>query len=429
MMLGLGIALSPALAPSSRLAPYQARPALPAGTIITQWQSGHGWTKGGTGGSGGDDTAVFAEGIQSYRLSTPANATPIYATKAGLSGINLTTHFLRYRLRVSEWAKLGALYLAITDGAGVFSQTTIGSGLTGIASDGEWVYLHLTGGDFKQPQASNYLTVDPSNVTAFRLSAQGTASNAPFDLNIQHLELLPYAGPGHVIFAFDDGWKSTYAKALPILSARNFPALVYPICDAISAGIGSGSYMGRDELRSLQDTYGWDIGCHAATLAHHNSANGLLDLSLADFRQECIDMKRWNRRYGFTADHFAWPLGKQDRDRRLIAAQYFSSIRVFRNQLNSFETDTYPFADPTYLRQMAVTGGSSPSSAAAVTAAIDQAMTAKKTAILTFHNIVDGGGSNGIDYPTASFQAIVNHVAAQGYKVTTLTEVFADGLS
>ena len=53
-------------------------------------------------------------------------------------------------------------------------------------------------------------------------------------------------------------------------------------------------------------------------------------------------------------------------------------------------------------------------------------MAAKRTLVLTFHDIGNGGTST--EYPTASFASIVAHVATKGYPVKTLTEVFARGV-
>ena len=73
-----------------------------------------------------------------------------------------------------------------------------------------------------------------------------------------------------------------------------------------------------------------------------------------------------------------------------------------------------------------MTGGASPSPAAAITALIDTCMLAKKTLILTFHDIGNGGGNS--EYPVASFAAVIGHIATKAYPVKTLTRIFARGV-
>ena len=195
------------------------------------------------------------------------------------------------------------------------------------------------------------------------------------------------------------------------------------ICDQHGATGGS-LYMNRAELRALQNA-GWDIGCHADTIAHHNAAGGLTALDAAGIRRRLRGDEAMATRLRIPSDHFAWPLGSHTAALRAIAAQYFSSQRGFRTNLNSFEADIYPFADATRLRQCAVTNGASPSSAATVTALIDTCMAAKKTLILTFHDIGNGGG--GSEYPVSNFASVIAHIASHGYPVKTLTRDFRAG--
>jgi peptidoglycan/xylan/chitin deacetylase (PgdA/CDA1 family) len=415
--LGAGLSAIAAIGTGLRLAPFQPSPPLPAGRIlISNFQPGHGWVKGGTGGAGADDTAVFEEGTQSVKLTTPASSVVVHFSRAGLPNYNLTTHFLRYRLRINQWTRLGSLFVGATDNAGVFSQVAVLSGVSNVADDGEWVTVQVAGKDLTSGP-----TINLANIVSIRLSAQAVTQSV--ELNIQRLELVPLPAEGVVVLAFDDGWRSTYLNALPVMDAKGFAGIVYPICEMLTPGSQSANYMAVEHLHEMQNQRGWDIGCHAFSLAHHNSANGFLDLSEAEFIAECSQMKRWNRQYAFRSDHFAWPKGLHSQPFRTIAAQHFSSLRTFRTTLAAPDAEIFPFGDTHYLRQLAVTGGASPSAASAVRAAIDAAMAAKKTLILTFHGIEDTGAS--FDYPVTAFGSIIDHIAMQGYKVRTLSQVFA----
>jgi hypothetical protein len=56
-------------------------------------------------------------------------------------------------------------------------------------------------------------------------------------------------------------------------------------------------------------------------------------------------------------------------------------------------------------------------------------MAAKKTVLFTIHNLVDGGGSSSTDFPTATYQTVVNNWHTKGYKVKSLSQVFAAGVA
>ena len=270
-----------------------------------------------------------------------------------------------------------------------------------------------------EDQAINMASIDRIMIRQSALAAANVVQT-----NVQSIALRDQPAAGCVVLAFDDGWKGQYQNAFPIMRAAGLPGCAYVICDQHEAG-GGALYMNRAELHALQNA-GWDIGCHADTIAHHNAAAGFTALDAASFEAACVVMKRWQIVNGFRSDHFAWPVGKHTLAHRTIAARYFSSQRTYRTNLNRFEADIYPFADATRLRQCGVTGGASPSPAAAITALIDTCMLAKKTLILTFHDIGNGGGNS--EYPVASFAAVIGHIATKAYPVKTLTRIFARGV-
>jgi hypothetical protein len=325
----------------------------------------------------------------------------------------------RLRLRADRVARLGYARLAFLNAGNTnYSAVDLLTNDSGIADDGEWLTVEVAKGDLSEP------LINMAAIDRIMLRESALAAANPVQVNLQSIATRPEPASGCLVLAFDDGWRGQYANAFPAMTAAGLRGSVYVICDQHGPS-GGGLYMNRAELRALQAA-GWDIGCHADTVAHHNDANGFAAMSPAAFEAVCAAMKGWQIANGFASDHFAWPRGKHTKALRDVAARYFSSQRTFRTNLNRFEADIYPFADTTRLRQCAVTGGTTPSAVATVTALIDACMAARKTLILTFHDIGNGGAST--EYPVASFAAIVSHVATRHYPVRTLTEVFARGV-
>ncbi len=421
-MIELGLSAGRAAGCRRSLAPWQEPPAPFSATTVFDFANGlQGWGRSSTSGVIALDATVADTGrAQSLKVLSEVAA---QAADAHVSGLNpkqdLAGRIVRVRLRADLLARLGYARLAfLNTGNSNYSSVDLLTNDSGVADDGEWVTVEIAKGDLSEP------LVNMAAVDRIMLRESALVAASPVQTNVQSIATRAEPASGCLVFAFDDGWKGQSANAFPAMAAAGLPGCVYVICDQHGA-TGGALYMNRAELHALQAA-GWDVGCHADTVAHHNDVNGFAALSPAAFEAACVAMKGWQIANGFDSDHFAWPRGKHTRPLRDVAARYFSSQRTFRTGLNRFEADIYPFADTTRLRQCAVTGGATPSPVATVTALIDACMAAKKTLILTFHDIGNGGGST--EYPVASFLSIVAHVASKHYPVKTLTEVFARGV-
>lgn len=422
---------------ANRLSPALLRPTPAIARRVTNFQSGHGWTKSGATGTVADDTSVFSQGSQSIKVTTDNVTADTTRIRSGTLGttLDLSVNNLLVKLRAANINFVKAIGVDTTSDA--FSTTHGYLAFLGFASmnvlssDGAWITVVLGASDF----ANTPFTLPTfSAVNALELNAQDFGTGAAV-INFQCVDLVPKPANGVIILAFDDGWASQNTIAKPYLDLYGFRGTSFPIRDQMAASSG-GLYMSMGQLRSLHDDSGWDVGFHADTIAAHNSANGMLDLSTTDgtattfssFEAEIVRGKAWLAANHFRGrDNMAWPGGFFDQAHLAIAKKYFTGFRTFRTAMTSSETDFYPLADVGRLRQVAVTNGSSFNSAASVNAVLDSAMTAKHSVILTFHGI--GSSANSWEYPTASFQTIIDHIASSGYKVKTLTELIRDGVA
>ncbi len=421
-MIGTGLEIGCRLSRPPVLTRWQAAPAPYAATTVYDFGAGlQSWVRSSTSGLVNLDLTVRDAGkTQSLKVQTQAAAATADAHVTGLNpNKDLAGKVIRVRLAVDQMARLGYTRLALlNEGNTNYGAVDLVTNASGIADNGEWTTVEVVKSDL-DAQA-----IDMSSVDRIMIRQSALAAANVVQTNIQSIALRATPAAGCVVLAFDDGWRGQYQNAFPIMRAAGLPGCSYVICDQHEAGGGS-LYMNRTELHALQNA-GWDIGCHADTIAHHNAAAGLTALDAATFEAACVTMKRWQIVNGFRSDHFAWPVGKHTLAHRTIARRYFSSQRTYRANLGRSEADIYPFADATRLRQCGVTGGATPSPVASVTALIDACMAAKKTLILTFHDIGNGGG--GSEYPVASFASVIGHIVSHAYPVKTLTQIFARGV-
>lgn len=112
--------------------------------------------------------------------------------------------------------------------------------------------------------------------------------------------LLP---PKPIILTFDDGTKSTFTHALPIMQKYNFTGTTYIVYNYIGT---DNNYMNADEIRALA-TAGWEIGSHS--LSHKD-----LTKNPDRERDEIVDSRhRLESLLNVPIQSFAYPFGAYDR--------------------------------------------------------------------------------------------------------------------
>ena len=112
-----------------------------------------------------------------------------------------------------------------------------------------------------------------------------------------------------VVITFDDGWRTQYENALPVLEQMHFTATFFVITKQV--GMGS-MYMGLDELKTLQRA-GMTIASHSRTHAD------LIKVSDSQLRDEVQGSRDdLEKMLGITSELFAYPYGSWNK--RVAAA-------------------------------------------------------------------------------------------------------------
>lgn len=140
------------------------------------------------------------------------------------------------------------------------------------------------------------------------------------------------ATPGSVVLTFDDGERSVYTRALPLLRACGLSATVF----VTTGWIGSDGYLGADEIVALRDA-GWIVGAHGVT---HRF---LSDLAEADLRQELVASRdALAAILGAPPEHMSLPGGRESsRVRAAVRAAGYRSLCTSRMGLTPARCDPY----------------------------------------------------------------------------------------
>ena len=128
-----------------------------------------------------------------------------------------------------------------------------------------------------------------------------------------------------IVLTFDDGHKSIYDLAFPLMQQYQYPGVNF-----IPTGwINIPGVITLDEVRELENA-GWETGGH--TVTHAN----LTTISLDSARSEIFKNYQQLVEFGLTHRCFALPAGHSNPEIDVIIEEYFDIIRTSYNERYNF---------------------------------------------------------------------------------------------
>jgi len=154
-----------------------------------------------------------------------------------------------------------------------------------------------------------------------------------FDFIEIHAQSASKTVPGDkvVILNFDDGRKSQYTQAKPILDKYGFKATFYAVCNYLDNKKG---YMSWKDIQTLYKE-GHDIGSHSMNHAH------LEKLSKKGVSFEVAQSKKCFEDHGINATSFAYPFNEGSSDKNVIniIAKYYDLARTASSPITFLRCD------------------------------------------------------------------------------------------
>lgn len=208
-----------------------------------------------------------------------------------------------------------------------------------------------------------------------------------------------------VTFSFDDGYVSTYTKALPILEKYGFVGTVF----VVTSVIDTPCYLTTFQLQELQRK-GWEIGSHTHT---HRF---LTELSEEELREELTRSKTILDSLGLKVFGIASPGGMYNEKVISAISQYYSYHRTsWPAGLNDLplkdENDRY------YLKAVSIEATTTLEEAKQW---VLKAKAEKKWLIFVFHRIDETGRYN---WSSQDFEELVKFIKEQGFEGVPLSAV------
>jgi peptidoglycan/xylan/chitin deacetylase (PgdA/CDA1 family) len=165
-----------------------------------------------------------------------------------------------------------------------------------------------------------------------------------------------------VILNFDDGRKTQFTQAKPILDKYGFKATFYVVCNYLENKPG---YMDWNEVKKLYDE-GHDIGSHSMSHAH------LGNLSKKDLKFQVGQSKKCLEDHGIDVTSFAYPFNEGSDDKKVvkIVSKYYEFARTagspitylhcdgWKDQSNQKDCRTFSKKDLTFANRYSIRGWS-----------------------------------------------------------------------
>ena len=188
-----------------------------------------------------------------------------------------------------------------------------------------WPHLYVSATEF----ASQMAWLDRNGYTATTLTEIWR--------NRHHGRTLPQP----VVITFDDGYRSVFENALPVLKNLGWPGVLNLKVDNVGAPWG----LSERHVRKLVAA-GWELGAHTIT---HPDLRTLDDAALK--REVAGSRAAISKRFGVPVNFFCYPSGRYDQ--RVISAVRHAGFLGATTTNEGLATVTYPFE----LRRVRVSRG------------------------------------------------------------------------
>jgi len=343
--------------------------------------------------------------------TTPGDGTPVAVVNSRPYDppLDFTKRFLKVRVRVDDVTRLSDMEFQLFSDAErkqalVLAIPLFADEEANLLQDGAWSTVTLSPGAGRRVGNPDLSAI---REIAWLVADNGTPrSQAPVHADWSELTAVT-TRRGVVTLTFDDGYDEHYSVAAKLMSEHGLRGTAYVMPDQL----GAPGYMKLEELHTLQDRYGWDVGAH-----HKDPFTGI--------RNEELHWVIWEThefldREGFAAaEHLAYPLGKYDTRTVLpLVRHYFTTAR-----LASGSPETLPPGDPYRLRAMNVLSATEPEE---ILAAAKRADSNGEWLILMFHFLV-AAPEHDTEYALDKFARAVELLADAGVEVRPLSEVWKE---
>ena len=350
----------------------------------------------------------------SLEITTPSDSSFFEAEKK--INLDLSDKNIYFKIKIDKTLDLNGLDIYLSNNNWEKdSRFNIKGSNYDIDRNNEWIQFGVGKGELRKIKLGDWVKSDQSfdwsKVDAIKFVATSQkGKNVTIDIN--DFTLVPDQKEPRAIIVFDDGWSSVM-NAVKIMNDYEIKGNVA----VISTAVGKKNYLTLDNLKTLQNDYGWNIASHSSL--HKNAVqtyvekNDLLgfDIDINDALQYLI-----NNNINSAPNWYIYPDGSTNGSIKEIIGRYYKFARATVSM-----PQVFPFAEPLEVGVFPVY--SDRTNVLDVHNAVSDAIKYNQTLFLMFHKLSIGTPTVFTEYSEKNFSTIIKDIKKQGIKVVTLSEL------
>lgn len=330
--------------------------------------------------------------------------------------IDLNQNTLHLKVKASEVVDLSRLDVSVSNNNWTNSATfSIKSDTYTEDYSGTWLPISVSPAELRDVRLGSWYFKSPnfdwSNVDKLKIRVASKVGES-VDVEVKDLKLVPAQEKATAVIMFDDGWESVL-DAAKILQKYNLKGNVAVIANSV----GKRSFMTVDQLKDLQNNYGWGIANHSSLhkngVEYYSNAN-----DLEGYENDVLDGAQFLQinNIDSASNWYIYPNGKVDEKLKGIIGKYYPFARSTIDA-----PETYPFADPLGVKVFSVYSDRTTNES--LLNAVKDAIKYKHTLFLMFHKFAEANPEVYTEYPIEQFEGIIKDISEQGIEVVTLPEL------
>lgn len=240
-----------------------------------------------------------------YRLQTSASIAPSFVEYTPEMPLSLVQKFLSFKLRINSFEAWGGVEVRLSsdDGYKNYYAVTIpfySDKDFNIVQPNQWADYTIAMGDAKRIGKPDLRKI---RHIGFYVQGQSVDSAHLFTVDFAHVTVRSSLHKGIVSFTFDDGYTEQF-EAAQIMAKNGLRGTAYVMTNELD----DADYLTSAQVRELAESYKWGIS------SHHFKP--ITDMTEAEFNSEMDSTFNMLTSLGRGSDiaHFAYPLGKQNRE-------------------------------------------------------------------------------------------------------------------
>ena len=351
---------------------------------------------------------------KSLKIITPYDESSVSVARN--VNLNLSNKNIYFKVKIDKTQDLRGLNFYLSnDNWKKNAIYYVKGGFYDVSRDNEWLQFGVSRGDLRRLDLGNWQKSDPtfdwSKIDGIKLTAI-SRQGRKVTVDIKDFSLVPDQREGKAVIVFDDGWASVM-DAVTIMNKYDMKGNV----SVITNSVGAKNYLTLDNLKTLQNDYGWNMASHSNlhkdAVKEYVSNNDLsgLDNDVNDSLQYLIQ-----NNINSAPNWYIYPDGGVNGAVKNVIGNYYKFSRATVNA-----PELFPFSEPLEVGVFPVY--SNQVIPVDVHNAILDAVKYHQTIFLMFHRFSEGNPSVLTEMSLKDFDEILGDIQKQGIRVVTLSEL------